>query len=43
MTDNLTHVGQRLSMPTLPTLDGTEMNLQTLQGKKVLLFMWGSW
>ena len=43
MSDTLTSVGQRLSMPTLPTLNGTDMDLAELRGKKVVLFMWGSW
>lgn len=43
MSDTMTIVGQRLSMPTLPTLDGTAMDMAELRGKKVLLFMWGSW
>ena len=43
MSDTMTSVGQRLSMPTLPTLNGTDMDLAELRGKKVLLFMWGSW
>ena len=41
MNDTATSEGTRLSMPTLPTLDGTA--LDALRGKKVLLFMWGSW
>jgi hypothetical protein len=43
MSDTVTSVGTRLAMPTLPTLDGTELDLHALRGKKVLLFMWGSW
>jgi hypothetical protein len=43
MSDPVTSVGQRLSMPTLPTLDSSEVTLETLRGKKALLFMWGSW
>ena len=43
MSDMTTRVGQRLSLPILPTLDGTPMDLQTLRGEKVLLFMWASW
>jgi hypothetical protein len=43
MSDTVTSEGTHLSMPTLPTLDGAELDLQTLRGKKVLLFMWGSW
>ena len=43
MSDTMTSVGTRLEMPIFPTLDGTEVDLQMLLGKKVLLFMWGSW
>jgi hypothetical protein len=43
MSDMTTCVGQRLSLPILPTLDGIPMDLQTLRGEKVLLFMWASW
>ena len=43
MSDTVTSVGTRLLMPTLPALDGKTLDLQTLRGKKVLLFMWGSW
>jgi hypothetical protein len=43
MSDTMTSVGTRLAMPIFPTLDGTEVDLQMLRGKKVLLFMWGSW
>ena len=43
MSDTTMRVGTKLSMPTLPTLDGTAMDLTELRGKKVLLFMWGSW
>lgn len=43
MSDTMTSVGTRLSLPTLPTLDGTKVDLQTLRGSKVLMFMWGSW
>ena len=43
MSDTMTIVRQRLSMPPLPTLDGTAVDLAELRGKKVLVFMWGSW
>ncbi len=43
MSDTITSVGQPLSMPPLPTLDGTALDLDAPRGKKVLLFMWGSW
>lgn len=36
-------VGEHLSIPALSTLDGDALNLETLRGTKVLLFMWGSW
>ena len=38
-----TRVGEPLSLRPFPTFDGTEADLHTLRGKKVLLFMWGSW
>jgi hypothetical protein len=43
MSETVTSVGTRLSLPPLPALDGTEVDLQSLRGKKILLFMWGSW
>ena len=43
MNDTVTSIGTRLFMPTLPTIDGNELDLHALRGKKVLLFMWGSW
>lgn len=43
MSHTLASVGTRLSMPTLRTVDGTEIDLHLLRGKKVLLFIWGSW
>ena len=43
MSDTVTSVGTPLSLPPLPTLDDAELDLQILRGKKVLLFMWGSW
>jgi hypothetical protein len=43
MSDTMTSVGTRLSMPAFPTLDGMDVDLQTLRGNKVLLFMWASW
>jgi hypothetical protein len=39
----VTSEGTRLSMPAFPTLDGPALDLHALRGKKVLLFMWGSW
>ena len=39
--------GVRLGEPAptwvLPRLDGGELELQSLRGRKVLLFFWGSW
>ena len=43
MSDTVTSEWTGLSKPTLPTLDGTELDLDALRGKRVLLFMWGSW
>ena len=43
MSDTVTSEGPRLSLPTLPTLDGAALDRHALRGKKVLLFMWGSW
>jgi hypothetical protein len=43
MSETMTSVGQQLTMPPLPALDGTAVDLRALRGKKVLLFMWGSW
>ena len=43
MSETVTSVGTRLVLPALPTLDGTALDLHALRGKKVLLFMWGSW
>ncbi len=28
---------------TLPTLDGADVHLADLRGKRLLLFFWGSW
>ncbi len=28
---------------TLPSLEGEEVNLAGFQGKRLLLFFWGSW
>ena len=43
MTAMTTDVGQTLPDLTLPLLDGGDLRLSDLRGKKVLLFMWGSW
>ena len=36
-------VGDRLPEVTLPGLDGGEVRLGDLRGKRRLLFFWGSW
>lgn len=36
-------VGQELPDITLPRLDGGELDFNSLRGKKLLLFFWGSW
>jgi peroxiredoxin len=36
-------VGDRFPDIVLPLLDGGELRISSLRGKKVLLFMWGSW
>ncbi|HEV2107847.1 MAG TPA: hypothetical protein VGR16_06265 [Thermomicrobiales bacterium] len=43
MTAMMTDVGQMLPDLTLPRLDGGELRFADLRGKKMLLFMWGSW
>ncbi len=43
MTTMTTDVGQVLPDLTLPRLDGGELRFADVQGKKLLLFMWGSW
>ena len=43
MSDGTTIQGAQLSMPVLPTLDGSAVDREMLRGKKILLFMWGSW
>ncbi len=43
MIDMTTSLGEQAIMPVLPTLDGGTFDLESLRGKKVLLFMWGSW
>jgi len=40
---SLITVGQALPSIILPTLDGQPFDLASLRGKRVLLFMWGSW
>ncbi len=41
--DKLPTVGDAFPQWSLPTLDGPELSSEKLQGKRVLLFMWGSW
>ena len=43
MTAASTDVGQMLPDLTLPRLDGGELRFADLRGKKLLLFVWGSW
>ena len=38
-----TRVGERSPDWILPRLDGGELSLRELRGKKTLLFFWGSW
>lgn len=38
-----TRVGERSPDWTLPQLDGGELSLRELRGKKTLLFFWASW
>ncbi len=38
-----TRVGSPLPDLALPRLDGGVLDLGNLRGKKLLLFMWGSW
>ncbi len=36
-------VGEQTAMWSLPLLDGGVLSSDSLQGKKTLLFFWGSW
>ena len=36
-------VGERAPTWSLPLLDGGALSLDSLSGKKTLLFFWGSW
>lgn len=36
-------VGHPFPDVTLPTLDGGELGIADLRGKRLLLYMWGSW
>lgn len=37
------HVSETLPGFTLPRLDGGDLNIEDLRGKRLLLFFWGSW
>ncbi len=41
--DAMIEVGDRLPGLQLPRLDGENLDFGSLRGKKLLLFMWGSW
>ncbi|CAA9553429.1 MAG: hypothetical protein AVDCRST_MAG73-3013 [uncultured Thermomicrobiales bacterium] len=43
MAATTTGVGQTLPDLTLPRLDGGELRFADRRGKRLLLFMWGSW
>ena len=43
MIDTTTGVGAPLPALVLPKLDGGELDLAELRGKRLLLFMRGSW
>lgn len=43
MTQTPARIGDTLPDITLPKLDGGELNLNDLRGKRVLLYIWGSW
>jgi hypothetical protein len=36
-------VGDVFPSLTLPRLDGSDFNVDSLRGKRALLFWWGSW
>jgi len=40
---NFLKIGDAVPDLSLPTLDGEQINLQALQGKKSIIFMWASW
>lgn len=42
-TAGVAEIGDQFPDITLPTLGGGELRVSNLRGKKVLLFMWGSW
>ena len=43
MSDTTVGAGTPLPDFVLPKLDGGELDLAELRGKRVLLFFWGSW
>lgn len=43
LTQAPARVGDTLPDITLPKLDGGDLNLTDLRGKRVLLYIWGSW
>ena len=43
MENDLCGVGDRLPALVLPRLDGGTLDFADLRGKRLLLFMWGSW
>jgi hypothetical protein len=42
-TNRYRQVADKMAPLTLPALNGDLVDLQTLQGKKYILFMWASW
>ncbi len=40
---NTPGVGDRFPDMSLPLLDGGKLSFSDLRGKKVLIYMWGSW
>ncbi len=42
-TSGIAGIGDQFPDVTLPMLGGGELRVSSLRGKKVLLFMWGSW
>lgn len=42
-TQTTLRVGDTLPGISLPKLDGGELDLGDLRGKRLLLYMWGSW